>query len=301
MIYNWFGGSYKDPATPRTMFARFAVEPEKLFTIFGEYRIPEDQKQAFLQRARRLRDRPRPGQLVQAQRWRPDSHHGRHLSRATSTSPCAAIFDSPRASEVMYFNRSTWKIDARGPARAVGMFNILIDDPAIRPRRASHRRPVPQLHPQTKTETEQAFVVGFLSLLGNVKMFLLAISGAVMFTILLVSANTMAMSVRERVREVGRAEDPGLHARSHAGAGAGRSRRDFAGGRRHRLSHLDLFDARRGQEPVWRFPAADGDVQPGGGAGLRRRCRRPSASSARWYRRWSASRIPIVEALRSTD
>ena len=34
-------------------------------------------------------------------------------------------------------------------------------------------------------------------------MFLLGISGAVMFTILLVSANTMAMSVRERVREVG--------------------------------------------------------------------------------------------------
>jgi putative ABC transport system permease protein len=39
--------------------------------------------------------------------------------------------------------------------------------------------------------------------LGNVKMFLIGISAAVMFTILLVSANTMAMSVRERVREVG--------------------------------------------------------------------------------------------------
>ena len=39
--------------------------------------------------------------------------------------------------------------------------------------------------------------------MGNVKMFLVGISAAVMFTILLVSANTMAMSVRERVREVG--------------------------------------------------------------------------------------------------
>jgi len=45
--------------------------------------------------------------------------------------------------------------------------------------------------------------VGFLALLGNVKALLIGISGAVMFTILLVSANTMAMSVRERVREVG--------------------------------------------------------------------------------------------------
>ena len=40
-------------------------------------------------------------------------------------------------------------------------------------------------------------------MLGNVKMFLFSICAAVMFTVLLVSANTMAMSVRERVREVG--------------------------------------------------------------------------------------------------
>ena len=56
---------------------------------------------------------------------------------------------------------------------------------------------------QTKTETEKAFQVGFLSFLGNVKVFLLSICGAVTFTILLVTANTMAMSVRERIREVG--------------------------------------------------------------------------------------------------
>ncbi len=51
---------------------------------------------------------------------------------------------------------------------------------------------------QTKTESEQAFGLSFVSFLGNVKMFLMSIFGAVTFTILLVSANTMAMSVRER-------------------------------------------------------------------------------------------------------
>ena len=55
----------------------------------------------------------------------------------------------------------------------------------------------------TKTESEQAFALSFVSFLGNVKLFLMAICGAVTFTILLVSANTMAMSVRERIREVG--------------------------------------------------------------------------------------------------
>jgi putative ABC transport system permease protein len=56
---------------------------------------------------------------------------------------------------------------------------------------------------QTKTETEQAFGLSFLAFLGDVKMILFAICAAVVFTILLVSGNTMAMSVRERVREVG--------------------------------------------------------------------------------------------------
>ena len=56
---------------------------------------------------------------------------------------------------------------------------------------------------QTRTESEKAFQLGFVSMLGNVKLFLLSICGAVTFTIILVSANTMAMSVRERIREVG--------------------------------------------------------------------------------------------------
>jgi putative ABC transport system permease protein len=55
----------------------------------------------------------------------------------------------------------------------------------------------------TKTESEKAFVLQFAAFLGNVKMYLISICAAVTFTILLVSANTMAMSVRERIREVG--------------------------------------------------------------------------------------------------
>src|SRR5258706_185450 len=54
----------------------------------------------------------------------------------------------------------------------------------------------------TKTETEKGFQLGFLAMLGNVKAFILSIGGAVVFAILLVSANTMAMSIRERTREV---------------------------------------------------------------------------------------------------
>jgi putative ABC transport system permease protein len=54
----------------------------------------------------------------------------------------------------------------------------------------------------TKTESEKAFQLSFVATLGNVKAFILGICGAVVFAILLVSANTMAMSVRSRTREV---------------------------------------------------------------------------------------------------
>ena len=55
----------------------------------------------------------------------------------------------------------------------------------------------------TKTESEKAFVLGFINMLGNVKVFIMSICVAVIFAILLVAANSMAMSIRERTREIG--------------------------------------------------------------------------------------------------
>jgi putative ABC transport system permease protein len=56
-------------------------------------------------------------------------------------------------------------------------------------------------HP-TRSESEQNFRLDFLKMLGNIKAFILTISGAVTFAILLVTGNTMAMNVRERTREL---------------------------------------------------------------------------------------------------
>jgi putative ABC transport system permease protein len=54
----------------------------------------------------------------------------------------------------------------------------------------------------TKTETEQAFVLGFMSMWGDVRTLVVSISTVVLFTIILVAANTMAMSIRERTGEI---------------------------------------------------------------------------------------------------
>ena len=115
------------------------------------------------------------------------------------------IFDDPSHFEGFYFNREyleqSMPVGRRGNA---GTFDILVDSKDDVPKVEKavddmfHESPV-----QTKTESESAFFLSFVSFLGNIKVFLLSICAAVTFTILLVSANTIAMSVRERVREVG--------------------------------------------------------------------------------------------------
>ncbi len=203
-VANWFGGVYKDDRDPKNNFARFAVEPEKLFRIFGEYSIPEDQRKAF--------ERERTACVVG--RDLANIFHfqvGDRINISGTVFPgnyeftVRGIFDSPRSSQIMYFNNEYLEQTLNEGRRGnVIMYYILIDNPANSARIA---KAIDALFAnstaQTKTESAQAFAVAFLALLGNIKMFLIGISAAVMFTILLVSANTMAMSVRERVREVG--------------------------------------------------------------------------------------------------
>ncbi len=204
MVVDWFGGTYKDSRDPKNMFARFATEPQKLFTVFGEFRMPEDQKKAFLE--------DRTGCVIGRDLANKFNFHvgdRLHLMgdiyQGDYDFTIRGIFDSPRASDLMYFNKEYIEQGMSERRRGnVGMYVTLIDDPNHAGRIAEEvDNEFRNATAQTRTETEQAFSVGFLALLGNVKMFLIGISAAVMFTILLVSANTMAMSVRERVREVG--------------------------------------------------------------------------------------------------
>ena len=203
-VSNWFGGAYKDDRDAKNNFARFAVEPEKLFQIYGEYRIPDDQRKAF--------ERDRAGCVVG--RDLADLFHfqvGDRIHLTGSVFPgdydltVRGIFDTNRSSEILYFNNEYIEQSLpEGRRGNVIMYNVLIDDPA---HAGDISNAIDGLFAnstaQTKTETSQAFSVSFLALLGNIKMFLIGISAAVMFTVLLVSANTMAMSTRERVHEVG--------------------------------------------------------------------------------------------------
>ena len=202
-VSQWFGGMYID-RRPEHMFARFAVEPAKELHLRGEIQLPDDQKRAFLnERTACIVGRT----LANKQNF----HIGDKITIVGDIFPfnveltIRGIYDAPENVENLYFNREyleeSLPVGRRGSA---GTINVLADNPDDVPRIAAaiddmfHNSPI-----QTKTESESAFSLSFIAMMGNVKTFLLSVVAAVTFTILLVSANTIAMSVRERVREVG--------------------------------------------------------------------------------------------------
>jgi putative ABC transport system permease protein len=198
---NWFGGKYKDEK-PENFFAQFYVEPENITQVYSDWSIPQDQKEAwFKDRAgvavgRQLADRLhfKVGEKVHLQ--------GTMLPDVDLT--VRAIIDTPEVNDAMWFNRK-YLDEAQGSwsPNISGMYAIRVasanDVPNVTHTIDDMFRNSPA---PTKTETEKAFQLGFIAMMGNVKAFILGIAGAVTFAILLVSGNTMAMSIRERIREV---------------------------------------------------------------------------------------------------
>jgi putative ABC transport system permease protein len=206
MVWQWFGGTYKDAREQKNFFARFTVEPERVFRVRPEMKMPEDQKLAF----QRLRTATiASSDLAERMHWK----IGEKIFLTGDIFPVkpeltlVGIFDDPNTSESILFSQEYLReMLGAGNRRqdAIEMVQIQVETPEDVPRVA---KAVDAMFENstapTKTESEQAFGLQFISVLGNIKVFLMSICAALTFTILLVSANTMAMSVRERVREVG--------------------------------------------------------------------------------------------------
>lgn len=206
MVWQWFGGTYKDSRDQRNFFARFAVEPDRIFKVRPELLMPEDQKEAF----QHLRTGAIASEdLVESLNWK----IGEKIFLTGDIFPVnpeftlVGVFTDPNTSGTLFFNREYLR-ELLGPSNPqqdmAGMFQVQAENAEVLPHIA---KAIDDMFAEstapTKTESEKAFGLQFIAFLGNVKVFLMSICAAVTFTILLVSGNTMAMSVRERVREVG--------------------------------------------------------------------------------------------------
>jgi len=205
----WFGGIYRDP---KNFFANFATQPQKFLDIFPEIMLPPEQKDKWLhdQRGaiigRKLAQRFgwKVGDTFELESSIPPYRVGHPFEFVVD-----GIYDTDEARypgtdlNSMYFNYK-YLYEATGEKIGIGWLTEKIDDP-------KHAGEIAKTidaefensDNSTKTETEQAFMAGFVAMAGNLAFLLNGIGLAVAFTILLVTANTMSIAVRERQQEIG--------------------------------------------------------------------------------------------------
>jgi len=204
IVFQWFGGVYKDSRDPANFFPRFAVDAARLFGMHPEYKVSDDQRAAFInERTACMVGRAIANRL--------NLKLGDRMPITGDAFPVnlnltlRAIYDSEADDADLFFHYDYLdELLFRGYKSQVGMFEVMAERREDVPRLAHDIDALFRRSPfRTKTDSEKNFMLSFLSYLGNVKLFLIAVCGSLTITVVLVSANTIAMSVRERIREVG--------------------------------------------------------------------------------------------------
>jgi putative ABC transport system permease protein len=197
----WFGGRYKDDR-PENSFAQMATDPEEYLKVAADKIVPPDQAVAWQRdRAGALVDET----LIKRFGWKVGDKitlEGTIFS-VNPELTIRAIYHRDPPQNTLYFNAKYLEEALSWFKGQAGWYVVQVSSPDDVARVSSEIDGLFKNSPQpTKTESEKAFMLSFVAMLGNVKAFILGICGAVVFAILLVSANTMAMSVRSRTREV---------------------------------------------------------------------------------------------------
>ncbi len=204
---HWFGGVYQDE---KNFFPQFAIDVENHRQVMSEFKVPDDQWNNFV--------KDRQGCIA-----------GATLAKRFGWK----VGDRIPMKNALWGNNQTWEFNLDGiyhdekpggddgqfwlqwkyfdenvPANigvksTAGWYVLKLDSPddAARVAKAIDSQ-FANSSEETKTETESAFAAGFAKQLGNIELLILIIGGVVFFTLLLVTGNTMAISVRERTGEL---------------------------------------------------------------------------------------------------
>ena len=199
---NYFGGVYKEE---RNYFPQFAIDPENQRKVFPELEVPDDQWKVFVA--------DRQGAIVGADTAK------RFQWKIGDRIPLKATI----------YGGDTWEFNLRGIYHAapgndlsefwmqykyleersqmvggtVGWYTVRLASPddAVRVSQIIDSTFANSPY-ETKTETEKAFALSFAKQAGNIEFIVLAVGTVVIITLLFVTANTVATSVRERIGEL---------------------------------------------------------------------------------------------------
>jgi putative ABC transport system permease protein len=202
---NWFGGVYQEE---KNFFPQFAIDPETQRQVFPELIVPDDQWAAFL--------KDRQGAIAGA---------------GTAKRFGWKIGDRIPIKTTIYGGASSWEFNLDGIYRGktsadhdtqfwfqwdyfeervpqsfkgqIGWYTVKLGSPddAVRVAKTIDDDFANSPY-ETKTETESAFAASWVKQFGNIEFLIMVIGTVVFFTLLLVTGNTMAISVRERTGEL---------------------------------------------------------------------------------------------------
>jgi len=203
---HWFGGVYQDE---KNFFVQFVIDPDNMRKVMSEFVVPDDQWANFL--------KDRQGAVVgvkTAQRfgWKIGDRIPIKNSLYGPTKTWDFNLDGiyhnsrPGGDENQFWIQ--WKyFDENVPASVkstAGWYVLKLDNPDDAARISKTIDTMfANSSSETKTETESAFAIGFIKQFGNIEFLIESIGIVVFFTLLLVTGNTMAISVRERISELG--------------------------------------------------------------------------------------------------
>lgn len=197
--FTFFGGNFRDETV--TSFAQFAVDPPRFQGVLVEARVIDGTYEDFAKDRLAcmvgIETAGRYGLVIGDRMKFTGTFYPVDLELKV-----AAIYEGTIDDRGVFFHHKlldelsgdpgtvgTWYIRAASPEVAndvIARVNAAFENTAA----------------EVRAETERAFQMGFVSMLGNVKMLVLLISGAVVFTLSLVTVSTMSMAIRERFREL---------------------------------------------------------------------------------------------------
>jgi putative ABC transport system permease protein len=202
---NWFGGVYQDE---KNFFPQFAIDVENQRTVLPELKVPDDQWANFV--------KDRQGAIAGAKTaarfgWKIGDRIPIKTTIFGGASTWEFNLDGIYHSTTVGGDESQfwfqWDAFEEGVPKTfkdnVGWYVVKLDNPddAVRVSKAIDDMFANSSF-ETKTETESAFAAGWVKQFGNIEFLILTIGAVVFFTLLLVTGNTMAISVRERIGEL---------------------------------------------------------------------------------------------------
>jgi putative ABC transport system permease protein len=197
--FSWFGGRFQ--SEDHMSFAQFALDPAQVTTIFTEATVAPDQIAAF----KTNRTACIVGKIT-AERY--GLKIGDHFTLTSTVYPCSlefkvAGFYSGTIDDRNMFFHHQYLDDSSGMDGWVGTWWVKARTIEDMPRVIEAiNKAFANSSAEVRAETERAFQLNFVSMWGNIKILVHSLCSVVVFTLLVVSASTMSMAVRERFREL---------------------------------------------------------------------------------------------------